>query len=63
VTATTAGLDEEVRATVAAVRARRGDVPIYVGGRAVTDAGHAAALQADGYASNAAGLIALLTNR
>lgn len=63
VTATTSGFDNEVRDTVSAVRAMRSDVPIYVGGRAVTDADHAADLKADGYAPDATGLITLLATR
>ena len=60
VTATTSGFDNEVRETVTAVRSKRNDVPIYVGGRAVTGADHAATLEADGYAPDAAGLVTLL---
>ena len=60
VTATTSGFDNEVRETVTRSAAKRDDVPIYVGGRAVTGADHAATLEADGYAPDAAGLITLL---
>lgn len=60
VTATTSDLDDDVRVTVEGLRARRGDVPIYVGGRAIADAEHAAAVNADGFAPDAKGLIALL---
>ena len=63
VTATTSGFDNEVRDTVSAVRARRSDVPIYVGGRAITDADHAATLKADGYAPDVSGLITLLATK
>ncbi len=63
ITATTSGFDNEVRDTVSAVRARRSDVPIYVGGRAVTGADHAATLKADGYAPDATGLISLLATK
>lgn len=63
VTATTSGFDNEVRDTVSAVRARRSDVPIYVGGRAVTGADHAASLKADGYAPDATALITLISSK
>jgi excisionase family DNA binding protein len=63
ISATTSGFDDEVRTTVSAIRSRRKDVPIYVGGRAVTDADHAATLDADGYAADATGLITLLATQ
>jgi len=63
VTVTTSGFDDDVRKTVGAVRAKREDVAIYVGGRAVTGADHAATLQADGYAPDVNGLITLLASQ
>jgi len=56
--ATTDGNDRKIRAIVAAVRDAV-VIPVILGGRAIRDAGHAAALGADGWAQTAPEAVAL----
>ncbi len=60
ISSTRRGADRAVRRSVKAIREAAPDVPIFVGGAAIGDAAHAAALGADGWAQDGPGAVDLV---
>jgi methanogenic corrinoid protein MtbC1 len=60
VSSTRVNADRAVRSTVKALRKTRPEIPLFVGGSSIRDAGHAGSLGADGWAKSGPGAVDLL---